>query len=177
MAADSIPSIFIPTTQVFNPDSLKDLSPEEILQQAYVLQYQQYNNIANALNLKESAYYIPTEFVTSQQWFRQPTSTVPSEFSFGFRTVVNFGTLPNAGTKSVPHNITGLIAGEYSWTKIIGTATDAAGNGIQIGFSSPTLNENIKLTADITNVNVTTAIDYTAFTNCYIILEFLKDSF
>lgn len=170
--------LFIPNTEVFNTEQLnKDMTPAEVANYFYILQFLSYNNLATAINMKETGFYVPVEFVTGQQWFRQSGASPQNPFAFGWRIVVNFGALPNAATKSVAHNITGLTAGQYSWTKIIGTATDAAGNGIPLPFSSPTLNENIKLDVDITNVNITTAIDYSAFTNCYIILEYLKDSF
>lgn len=169
--------LFLPNSKVFNADGLQGLSQEEVLQQFYVLQYLSYNDIANAVNLKESGYYVTVEFLTGQQWFRVDTTQVNNPFSFGFRMAVNFGALPNATTKSVPHNIPGITPGNFSWTKITGSATDISANGIPLPFSSPTLNENIEITADMTNVNVTTAVDYSAFTNCYIILEYLKDSF
>lgn len=170
--------LFIPNTEVFNTDQFgKDMTPEEIANYFYILQFLSYNNLANAINFKESGFYVPIEFVTCQQWFKQSGSSANNPFSFGWRIVINFGALPNAGTKSVAHNIKGLTAGKYSWTKIMGSATDAAGNGIPLPFSSPVLNENISLTVDITQVHITTAIDYSAFTNCYIILEYLKDSF
>jgi hypothetical protein len=178
MPLSSDNGLFLPNTKVFNPDQLgRELSQEERLSQVLTLQYLSYEDIAAVVNLKESAYYIPVEFVTGQQWFRQANGSPNNPFSFGVRRVVNFGALPNTATKSVAHNITGITPGNFSWTNIKGAATDAAANGLTLPFSSPTLNENIKLTADATNVHVTTAIDYSAFTNCYIVLEYLKDSF
>lgn len=170
--------LFLPNTKVFNPEQAgPNLSPEDQVKYNYILQYMMYNDIANVVNLKDSAIYVPVEFIPGQLWFRQSGADPANPFTYSFRMVVNFGTLPNAASKSVAHNITGLTPGQYSWTKIIGSATDAAGNGLPLPFSSPILNENIKLTVDSTNVTITTAIDYTAYTNCYIILEYLKDSF
>lgn len=173
--------LFLPNTQVFDPNTwtedFSSLSTEDKLSRFFVLQYLNYNDIANVVNLKESGYYVPVEFVTGQQWLRQTTGSPDNPFSFGFRMVVNFGALPNAGIKSVAHNILGIMAGNFSWTQIRGSATDATANGLTLPFSSPILNENIKLTADATNVTVTTAIDYSPYTNCYIVLEYLKDSF
>ena len=60
-------------------------------------------------------------------------------------------------------------------TKIYGTATDAAGNGIPIPYPSNTANANIEINVDLTNVNITTAIDYSAFTTTYVVLEYLKN--
>lgn len=168
---------FLPTTAVFDTTQLnsKYITPAD-LQEAFVLQYQNYNNIANILNVKDTGYYLTTEINTSQKWF-QPTSAAPDGplTRNAYRVVVNFGALPNTATKSVAHNIEGLTAGSFFWTFIGGYATDAAAMGIPLPYSSGTLNANIELNADATNVNVTTSIDYTAYTTCYIVLEYLKN--
>ena len=62
-----------------------------------------------------------------------------------------------------------------SWTKIYGTATNASGNGIPIPYADSVLNNEISINVDLTNVNITTAIDYSAFTTTYVILEYLKN--
>ena len=169
--------VFLPLTSVYDPASLQDvegLQPQ--IKNFIISSTHQYNNIANVLNLKETGYYITTEIVNSQLWFKSSiTSVTQSIFRNAFRLVINFGALPNAATKSVAHNIQGLTAGVMSWTKIYGTATDAAGNGIPIPYASNTPNANIEINVDLVNVNVTTAIDYSAFTTTYIILEYLKN--
>ena len=168
---------FLPTTNIFDPTSLGDGEVSSAkFKEFLVLQFQSYNNVANIVNLKDTGYYLPTEINTSQNWF-QPTSVSPdaSLLRNSFRTVVNFGALPNAGTKTVAHNIEGITAGVFSWTKIQGTATDPSANGIPLPYSSSVLNENIILQADATNVTITTAIDYSAYTVCYVVLEYLKN--
>lgn len=168
---------FLPTTAVFDTSMIgsMDINSDQF-KNYLVLQYQSFNNIANVLNVKDTGYYLTAEINTSQQWF-QPT-TSPADTSLtrnSYRIIVNFGALPNAGTISVAHNIEGFTAGVASWTQIRGTATDAAGNGIPLPYSSGVLNENIELNVDATNVNITTSIDYSAFTTTYIVLELLKN--
>ena len=168
---------YLPLTAVYDPESmarLNTVAPE--LKEFVIVSGQNYNNIASVVNLKETGYYITTEIVNSQLWFKSSiTSVTQSIFRNAFRLVIDFGALPNAATKSVAHNIQGLTAGVMSWTKIYGTATDAAGNGIPIPYASNTPNANIEINVDLVNVNVTTAIDYSAFTTTYIILEYLKN--
>ncbi len=176
MAQQNDFGVFLPLTAVYDPESLvgdAPISPQ--LKQFIMTSSQNYNNIANVLNLKETGYYITTEIVNSQSWFKSVTNINQSLFRNAFRIVIDFGALPNAGAKSVPHNITGLTAGVMSWTRIYGTATDPAGNGIPLPYSSSTANDNISLSVDLTDVTVTTAIDYSAFTITYIILEYLKN--
>ena len=158
--------VYLRTSTVYTPATIGRLNPmSEEFKEFLVYVTQDFTDIANILNKKDTGYYITTEINTSQQWFQPVTASADgATIRNTYRTVINFGALPNAGTKSVAHNIEGITAGTFSWTYIAGTATDAAANGIPLPFSSPTLNENIKLTADATNVNVTTAIDYSAYT-------------
>lgn len=168
--------VYLPLTAVYDPESmarLNTVSPD--LKEFVIVSGQNYNNIATVLNLKETGYYITAEIVNSQLWFRSDVTNINQNlFRNAFRLVINFGPLPNAGTKSVAHNIVGLTAGVMSWTRIYGAATDPSANGLPLPYASNTANANIELNVDIMNVNVTTAMDYSAFTNTYIILEYLK---
>lgn len=129
-------------------------------------------DIANAVNSKEGALYLPEERFNFQRYF---TPGNPQVFRNVYRTVVNFGALPNAGTKSVAHNIS--FDANFSATRIFATATDPVNLlYIPIPFSSPTLNENIKITVDATNVNITTAINYSTYTTVYVVIEYVKNN-
>lgn len=134
-------------------------------------------DIISTINYKESAFYPLEEVVTNVLLFNTQAQLLDGRQDLsrnGFRIIVNFGSLPNAATKSVAHNVAG-IGSTYSFIKIDGAATDPTSmTFIKLPFSSPTLNENIKVTVDATNVNITTAIDYTAYTTSYIILEYIK---
>jgi hypothetical protein len=177
MAVQNSFGAYLPLVQAFDPDSLAKLENlDPALKSLVITAYQNYNNTATIVNLKETGYYLTTEIVNSQLWFTSSGgSTSDTRFRNAFRTVVNFGALPNAGTKTVAHNIPNLIAGTVSWTKIYGTATNTSGEGIPLPYASPTLNQNISLRVDTTNVYVTTAIDYSAYTVTYIVLEYLRN--
>jgi len=169
--------VFLPLTQVFDPESITRLDRiDPILKEFVIASTHNYNNTANVLNVKETGYYITAEIVNSQYWFKPNIPSIDqSAFRNAFRIVINFGALPNAGAKSVAHNIQGLTAGVMSWTRVYATSTDPSGNGIPIPYSSSTLNENISLNVDLTNVTITTAIDYSAYTTTYVVLEYLKN--
>lgn len=177
MAVSNDFGVYLPLTSIFDPESLYELeNVDPQIKNFIIASTHSYNDIANVLNLKETAYYITTEILNSQVWFKQTLSDPSaSPFRNAYRIVINFGALPNTATKSVAHNIQGLTAGVMSWTKIYAVATDAAGNGIPIPYSSNTANANIEINVDLTNVNITTAIDYSAFTTTYVILEYLKN--
>lgn len=166
---------FLPTTEVFESDTLQDLNR----QLTSVI-----NDHALVINQKDTGIYntdssgAPVDFTNGQTWFPNPSPS--SGLREGIRRnvlrkVVNFGALPNATTKSVAHNIT--TTNTFSFTRIYGCATDPGAStittAIPIPFASPTLNQNISLTVDATNVNITTGIDRTAFTVCYVVLEWI----
>lgn len=169
--------VFLPLTSVFDPESLsqiENLDPQ--IKNFIISSTHNYNNIANVLNLKETGYYVTTEILNSQVWFKN-TVTTPDQSPFrnAFRLVVNFGALPNAGTKTVAHNIQNFTPSVASWTKIYATATDPSSAGIPIPYASPVLNECISINVDDTNIYITTAIDYSSFTTTYVVLEYLKN--
>jgi hypothetical protein len=93
--------VFLPLTSVYDPESLyelENLDPQ--IKNFIVASTHSYNDIANVVNYKETGYYITTEIVNSQYWFKQTLSD-PSQSPFrnAYRIVVNFGALPNATTR------------------------------------------------------------------------------
>ena len=170
--------LYVPTTNIWDVDQLQDTdvnSPE--FKELLVRLYQNVNLICNVLNLKESAYYDTNEFVTGQSYFPNPalnssTSTVAT-YRPVYRLVINFGALPNAGTKAVAHGLT--INSGFTFTRIYGAASDTTGlNYIPLPYASPTLVNNIELKVDATNVTIITGSNRSNFNICYIVLEFMK---
>lgn len=168
---------FIPVTQIWADQARLhdvDVNTDEF-KNLLVSLYQNIGNMAIALNAKDTGLYLDSIFVNSQQFFN-PADRSPLSYRADFRLLVNFGTLPNAGTKSVAHNIPIATSGyTYTFTRIYATASDPIGlNYIPIPYASPTSASNIELSVDATNVNITTGSDRTNFTVCYVILEFLQ---
>ena len=129
-----------------------------------------YKKIADAVNTKEGALYIPTEQATFQLYF---TPGDPQKNRPTYRMVVDFGALPNAGAKTVAHGI--LFDSQFTTTRIYASATDPTGLFyIPLPYASPTLADNIELSLDGTNVIITTGSDRTNFTRCTVVIEFLK---
>lgn len=164
------------TTATFSPgNSLSAFLPieftlpkdEELARDLIMRREQQ---TATILNIKENGTYDTAERLSAQQWFS--TSSGINKPRYGFRKVVNFGGLPNAGTTSVAHGIT--IDANTIFTRIYATASDPTGNYIPIPYASSTANKNIEIKVDATNVTIITGIDRTAFTICYVVLEYIK---
>lgn len=166
---------FISTTFVLDVARLEDIdvqSPE--FKELLVRLYQDLNRMLFSLNRKISGNYGLSQFVTGSLWFPSTAATSVANVTYRpeTRIVINFGTLPNTGTKSVAHGIN--CNSGVSFTRIYGTATDPVGfHYIPLPYASPTLVNNIELKVDATNVTVITGSNRTAFTTTYIVLEFL----
>ena len=135
------------------------------------------NQMSLVLNTKDTGYYPLTEFVCGQLYFPDPTltsaSTTTPVWRQVFRKVINFGALPNTATKTVAHGIT--ITATTSFTRIYGCATDPSTSFLPLPLcSTAALANNITLYADATNVIISTGIDRSGYTTCYVVLEYIK---
>lgn len=171
--------VFVPTTYVWDVARLYEVevtSPE--FKELLVRLYQNINSISLALNIKDTGVYNVIEVVNGQVFFPNPalnSSTAQSpNFRQVYRTVVDFGALPNAATKSVAHGI--RITPTTTFTRIYGTASNSTGETyIPLPYASPTAANSIEISVDSTNVNITTAISYSAYMSCYAILEYIQN--
>ncbi len=167
----------VPTTDVWDVTPVYELNLDDKFEDLLVRLYQNLNNMSLSINVRDAGYYDTMEFLNSQVYFPNPTlnsgtSTTPTYRSV-FRKVVNFGALPNAGAKSVAHGITCTQA--TSFTRIYGAASDPVNFlYIPLPYASPVLANNISIDVDATNVTITTGSNRTAFTICYVILEYLQ---
>ena len=169
---------FIPTTNLWDPTeiySTEVTSPE--FKELLVRLYQDLNSMAIAINLKDTGYCDTAEFITGQKFFPKPGLTSLSaqtpDFRQAYRKLINFGTLPNAGTTNVAHGIT--VDANTIFTRIYGVATNPVGlSYLPLPYSSTTLINNIELSVNNTNVTITTGINRVAYTVTYVVLEYIK---
>jgi len=127
---------------------------------------------ARLINRKDTGQYEEYEVPINQSF---PGATGQQKRSI-FRKIVNTGALPNAATKSVAHGISN-IGNNWFFTRIYGTAMEPAGAAprpffIPLPNAGP--NYQVQLRVDTTNINITTAVNLSAFTQSYVILEFWK---
>lgn len=176
--AQTNPGAFVPTTDNYDVQTIYNLNVNSREFKEFLVRLRQsINNIAMVLNIKDSGYYPLQEFVNGQVFFPDPTlsSSTPTApvFRQVFRKIINFGGLPNTGTTSVAHGLT--ITSGFTFTRIYACASDITGSDyIPIPYASPTDASNIELRVDATDVIITTGSDRTAFTVCYVVLEFIK---
>ncbi len=169
--------LFVPTTNIYEIEDIQTKGlDKELIRNILIHLYQDMNNIAIALNLKDSAYYFDQEFMNGQVLFPNPNVINPNFAGRQiFRTVVNFGALPNTTIKSYPHNIE--ISNSTTFTRIYATASNSIDfTYLPIPYSSVTsVANNIEISVDSVNVNITTGIDQSAYTTTYVILEYVKE--
>lgn len=169
---------FIPSNQIWDTSEIEGnekLNPE--LKELFIRLYQNLNGMAMAVNGKDTGIYHTDEFVTGKLYPPDPTLTSESASTPiqrpVYRKVINFGALPNAGPKTIAHGLT--VTSDFTWVEVAGCATDPVGlTGVKIPYASDTANDSIELWVDNTNVNITTASDWSAYTRCYIVLEVIK---
>jgi len=161
---------FIATTNVWDVQSVQSSDIDPKLKELFVRLYQNINNISIILNMKDTGFYTNEAFLTGQQYFPNPIGQT-QDYRQVLRATIDFGALPNAAAKAVAHNI--VVTNDFLFTRIYGCATNPSTSYIPLPFASTTLNENIKLEVDGTNVTITTGINRTAYTSCYVVLEYL----
>lgn len=168
---------FVPSTYILDVARLyqTDVQSDEF-KELLVRLYQDINNIILVLNAKDSAYYLTQQFVTSGLMFNVNNDI--NNLRPIYRIVVNCGALPNTTIKSVPHGISPTdFTSAWTFLKIYGAASNTSSfNYIPLPYvSSTSLADNIEIDVDNTNVYITTGANYSAYTQSYIILEFIKN--
>ena len=129
---------------------------------------------ASIVNIKENGNYETLEMLTAQQWFSVTVDPTPRKTRYTFRKVINFGALPNAATKSVPHGIN--VTASTIFTRIYATATNPNTGFVPIPFVNVLAPaDGIEIYVDPVNVNiVTTTANWVGYTICYVVLEYIK---
>jgi len=120
---------------------------------------------AQAVNTKVGGLYTPQERGTGAQY---ADLTNPQKNKNVYRITVDFGAMPNTGTKSVPHGIQGWNS-NYRLVQSYGGATSPSTTDWV-----PLTNDGIKLNGNDTNVTITTTSDYSSYTETSIVIEYLK---
>lgn len=168
---------YVPETSVWDVQRLAqvDVKSEEF-KELLVRLYQNINLITIALNTKDSAFYQLSEFLTGAQWYN-PTTADPNQYRVPFRIVVNFGALPAAGSKSVPHGIPFGVPTTFTPVRFKAVAINqTTGAFLTIPYvhaTDPT--KHLQLDGNSTQVTITTGgFDYSSYTVCNVVLENLK---
>lgn len=167
----------LPTTNVWDPSIIADVdinSPQ--FKEILIRLYQNINNMALVVNIKDSGFYDTFEFLTGQTYFPNPllnsnTPTNPTRRPV-IRKVYFPGPLPNTGTITFPHGIP--MTPSITFVKSYGQSTDTTNfKSISLGYSSASGTTNVEMYVDGANVVIITASDRSSYNVTYVVLEYL----
>jgi len=128
-----------------------------------------YKKIANTVNTKTGGLYQPQELSNSEQFF---TPSNPQIQRNVYRMTVDFGSLPNNTTKTVPHGIN--FTSEFALTKLYGASTDADSLlYIPLPYASAS-GSNIELLINASTVTIITNSNRSNFIITYVVIEYCK---
>jgi hypothetical protein len=131
--------------------------------------------IANVVNTKEGALYVPQEVATFQLYFTPPpdTQVFRNTYRFTFDMVALNGGVPLAPTTpySFAHGIVGITQATMIW----GTAVtdDVPPRFVPLPYVSQVEAEEIQIYMTATTINIVTGSN--TLTSCLITTEYLKN--
>jgi hypothetical protein len=170
---------FIPTTNIWDTSELQNIDvtkPE--FTELLVRLYQNLNRMSQMINIKDSGFYYPQEFVNGQKFFPNPNAPLGSTMAQtprqDFRMTVYWATaLPSATSVSIPHNIPWTPT--TTATRIYGASTNLTTmKSIPLPYASAS-GDNVELQVNATNVVITTdSASWIGYTVTYIVIEYLK---
>lgn len=163
------------TTFIWDVALIQEIDPNSPqFKELLIRLYQNIANISDAVNRKQNGMYTLTEVVAGKIYYATNPENA-SDFRQGFFKEVNFGALPNTGTKSVAHGV--AFDANYRLMNMYAAATDPVSLiYLPIPYASPVLANNIEMNADATNVNITTGSNRSAFTSCSVLLDYVKQA-
>ncbi len=135
---------------------------------------EQLRQMVETINLKESGYFLDREILMAGNLFASTNNSTRGMY----RKVVNFGSLPNNTTKTVPHGIT--LDSSFNLTNLYLSATNQSATGAQpFDFSVQNYaigTADFKLYLTETNIVVITTSNYSAFTKSIVVIEYVKEN-
>jgi hypothetical protein len=88
--------------------------------------------------------------------------------------VVDFGQLPNATAKTVPHGIN--FTSQFTATRIYGASTDpTALQYLSLPYVAIVPANSVEMFIDATNVNIITGSNRSTFTRTTVVIEYIKN--
>ena len=169
--------VFLPTTQIWDSVNIQETNVQSSEFKDLIIKlYENNNEMAQVINLKDTGIYDINEFVCGQTFFPTVDSSTSERTAFRqvYRKVIVVGALLDTAAKSVAHSL--AITDNVIVTRVYGASTDTTGHTyIPLPYASPALVDNIELSLDATNVIVTTGKDRTAYDTTYVVIEFLRN--
>ena len=132
--------------------------------------------ISNAINAREIGFFLDEELLSGKQFIPSvPTAGSPQQFRSVLRKVIDFGALPNAAAKAVPHGIN--VNANFTLVQMYGAASDpVALVYTEIPATDLTaLANQMVLFMTATDVVIGTGVNRANFTRCFVTIEYIQE--
>ena len=139
---------------------------------------EQLKRIALAVNIREIGWFLDEELLSGKAFIPGSNDVLELGSSQRFRQVlrkvIDFGTLPNAGAKTVPHGI--MFDNNFTLVDLWAAATDPVGlTAFSIPFTTASLTGEVELFIDAININIITQSNRSTYTRCFIVIEYMQE--
>ena len=140
---------------------------------------EQLKKISTAVNIREIGWFLDEELLSGKAFIPGTNSSSTGSSSNVFRQVlrkvIDFGALPAAGAKNVPHGIT--FDANFTLVTMYAAATDPiAFSAFPIPYCNPlVLADGVALQMDATNVTITVGVNRSNYTRCFVTIEYLQE--
>lgn len=154
-----------------------DAAPEDPKElRAFIVE--QFKKQANAINAREIGFFLDQELLSGKAFIPGVNIASDGGSSQQFRTVlrkvIDFGALPNATVKSVPHGIT--FDANFTLVQMYAAATDPTNLvAFPIPYAGAGAADGVALYMDATNVYIVTQTNRSTYIRCYVVIEFLQE--
>jgi hypothetical protein len=131
--------------------------------------------ISDAVNTRVIGFYLDEELLSGKA-FIPGVNTVgsPDQFRQVFRKVIDFGPLPNTGTKSVPHGI--LFDNQFTLVSLTAAATNPTTLTAFSPVYAPSPDASgVQLFMNATNVVIITNSNRSGYTRCFVVIEYMQE--
>lgn len=133
---------------------------------------------ANAINLREIGFFLDQELLSGKAFIpgtnNAASGGTSQQFRQVLRKVIDFGTLPNATTKSVPHGIT--FDANFTLVQMFAAATDPTNFvAFPIPYDSAGGGDGVALFMNATDVVIRTQTNRTTYTRCFVTIEYMQE--
>lgn len=139
---------------------------------------EQLKRLANAVNIREIGWFLDEELLSGKAFIpgvnALSTGASSQIYRQVLRKVIDFGALPAAGLKTVPHGIS--ITDNFTLTFLGAYATDPVNLiSFPIPYSDGTVMGAVSVFLTATDVGIAVNMDRSTFTRCFVIIEFLQE--
>lgn len=170
-AQQSLTGSFIPITSTWEIGQIEGVNVNsEEFKQLFIRLYQRFNDVALALNSKDTGYYLNEEFVTGQNYFN-PADNSPLMLRPSYRIAFNTGVI-DAGVTPITHGL--IITSTWRFIRIYGSADSPASSlWYPLPFPSASGTNNIEVIVNTTQIIITNNSGI-VFSSGMVVLEYLK---